>query len=203
MRIADYINALPDAYHKDRESNNYKLLLMEAGLSEDFRADIQAVNDTLDIYKATGKTLDLYGETYDQARGGLTDEQYRIVILQRIARNMVKGDYNSIVNALAVAFGTTPDNVAFAETENPAEIRIESMPYAVLLNAGITTDQLKQIILAILPVGVNLSSTIALDGTFEFGLPDEYDELKGLGNIEQTVGGHFGLLVTDDIIVPD
>lgn len=201
MRIVDYINELPDAYRKDNESNNYKLLLMEAGLSADFREDIQAVEDMLDIYKATGQTLDLYGETYDQARGGLTDEQYRIIILQRIARNMVKGDYNSIVNALAVAFNTTNDMVRFSETSNPAEVRLESMPYTVLLNAGITAEQFRQMILNILPVGVNLGA-VALEGTFEFGGVDDYDETKGFGNIEQTVGGYFGLLVTDNIVIP-
>lgn len=202
MRIVDYINALPDAYRKDSESNNYKLLLMEAGLTEDFREDIQAVGDTLDIHKATGKTLDLYGEIYRQARGGLTDEQYRYIILQRVARNMIKGDYNSIVTALAVAFGTTPDVVSFSETENPAEVKLESMPLTVMLNAGITAEQFRQMILAVLPAGVNLAP-VSLEGTFEFGLPDEYDELKGMGNIEQTIGGYLGMLVTDDIAIPD
>lgn len=201
MKIADYINALPDAYRKDSESNNYKLLLVEANLTEDFRADIQAVNDTLDIYKATGKTLDLYGETYDQARGGLTDEQYRIIILQRIARNMIKGDYNSIVESLAVAFNTTTDMIVFSETENPAEVRLESMPYTVLLNAGISAAQFRQMILGILPAGVNLEP-VSLEGTFEFGNPNEHEETKGFGNIDQTIGGYFGLLVTDDIIIP-
>lgn len=201
MKMNEYINALPDSYRKDSESNNYKLLLMEENIVSDFRDDIQAVSQTLDIYKSTGATLDLYGKMYGQARGKMTDEQYRYIILQRIARNMVKGDYNSIVKALAVAFDTDTSNVAFRETENPAEVEVMNMPYGVLLNAGISVAQMEQVIIAILPVGVSLSS-LSLDGTFEFGGVNEYNEDLGFGNIEQSIGGYFGLLGSDDIVIP-
>lgn len=204
MRITDYINALPDAYQKSPESNNYKLLLLEERLVGGFRDDMDALFDTLDIAKATGKTLDLYGEIYNQPRGGMTDEQYRYIILQRIGRNMAKGDYNSIVRALAVAFGVSTENVVFEETANPAEVEAKRLPYSILLNAGITANQLTQMIRAILPVGVGLASKLHLEGTFEFSASaDEYDDQAGFGSIDQTIGGHLGYLVTDDIEIPD
>lgn len=202
MQISEYINALPDAYRKGTESNNYKILRLEERLVSDLRMDIEAVEAALDIHNATGATLDLYGEAYSQPRGGMTDEQYRYIILQRVARNMAKGDYNSIVMALAVAFGVPTENVSFAETENPAEVEVRNMPYTVLQSAGITEKQLRGIILAILPAGVSLAP-VMLEGTFEFSAyANEYDETAGFGDIEQNVGGYLGLLETNDIDIP-
>ena len=199
MKINDYVNALPDAYKKTPDSNNYKLLQMEERLVGGLRDDMDLLFDALDIHKATGKTLDLYGESYGQARGSLTDEQYRLIILQRIARNMAKGDYNSIVKALAVAFGVTTDYVAFEETENPAEVRAENLPYTIMLNAGLTGAQIIEMLKAILPVGVKLASDLNLEGTFEFSAFDnEYNEEAGFGDFGQTIGGTLGVLVNDD-----
>lgn len=202
MKIADYINALPDSYQKGKQSNNYKLLQLEERLVADFRADMEAVDAILDINNATGKTLDLYGETYNQARGSLTDEQYRIIILQRIARNMAKGDYNSIVKSLSVAFGVSTEDISFTETDNPAEVEMKALPLSVLQNAGITASQIESIILAILPVGVSLVP-LEFAGTFEFAASsDEYDENSGFGNIDQTVGGYFGFLAGSGAEIP-
>lgn len=196
MRMADYINALPDAYKKHTESNNYKLLHMEERLVAGLRADIEAVHETLDIYKATGKTLDLYGAMYNKPRGTATDEQYRYLILQRIAQNMVTGDYNSIVNAIAVAFDVPPNSFQFRETENPCEVEVLNLPYGILLNAGMTVEQMQDTIQGLLPVGVMLAPLV-LSGTFEFSASaDEYDENAGFGNADQTIGGYFGYLAS-------
>ena len=199
MKITDYINALPDAYKKNPDSNNYKLLQLEERLVSGLRDDMALLFDTLDISKATGKTLDLYGETYKQGRGKLTDEQYRYVILANIARTGAKGDYNSIVNALATVFGVATESVVFEETENPAEVRAKNLPYTIMLNAGLTGAQIMQIVKAILPVGVKLESGFNLEGTFEFSAYDnEYNEETGFGNFSQTIGGTLGLLVNND-----
>ena len=203
MRVADYINALPDSYQKGENSNNYKLLSLEERLVAALRADIEAVHDTLDINKAYGKTLDLYGEIYGQPRGSMTDEQYRIIILQRIARNNVKGDYNSVVESLAVAFGVPTSEIVLLETDSPCEVEVKNLPYSVLQNAGLTIGQLQSIVLALLPIGVSLAP-VGLEGTFEFAeLADEYDENAGFGNSDQTIGGYFGLMATDDVVVPE
>lgn len=193
MRISDYINALPDIYQKGENSNNYKLLLLEQELIADLYKDIEGVWETADLYSATGKTLDLYGEMYGQPRGKATDEQYRYLIAQKVAQNMVEGDYNSVVSSIAVAFDVPPTQFKFVESA-PAEVRCDNLPYEVLLKAGITVEQAIAIIQSLLPAGVTLAP-LALAGTFEFGAAaDEYDEGKGFGNIAQTVGGFFGYL---------
>lgn len=196
MRIDDYINALPDVYQKGKDSNNYKLLLLSQQAVEGFFKDIEAVWETSNIYSATGKTLDLYGEMYDQPRGKATDEQYRYLIAQKVAQNMVEGDYNSIVSSIAVAFDVPPTAFKFVETA-PAEVECAELPYEVLLNAGITAEQAIEIIEALLPAGVTLAP-IELTGTFEFGVADEYNEGEGFGNIGQTIGGYFGYLASKE-----
>ena len=194
MKIADYINALPDSFKKDRDSNNYKLLSLEQKLVSDLMTDIQAVQDTLDIYSATGKTLDLYGAIYGQPRGTSTDEQYRYLVLQKIARNNVTGDYNSIVNSIAIAFDVPVTSFQFRETENPCEVEVLNLPFTILQNAGMTVSQMEDIIQGLLPVGVNLLP-LELSGTFEFAATaDEYDEAAGFGSVDQTIGGYLGYL---------
>ena len=196
MKVADYLNALPDSYAKHAVSNNYKLVSLEQALVAALRADIEDVQDTLDIYTATGKTLDLYGAMYGKARGAATDEQYRYLILQRIAQNMVAGDYNSVVNALSVAFDVPVTSFQFRETENLCEVEAANLPFAVLQNAGMTAAQMQEMIKALLPVGVSLAP-LELSGTFEFSAnADEYDAGAGFGNAEQTIGGYFGYLAS-------
>lgn len=193
MKIVDYIHNLPDVYRKDKDSNNYKLLLLEQRLVEGLYKDIDGVWETSNIYEATGRTLDLYGEMYGQPRGKATDEQYRYLIVQKVAQNMVEGDYNSIVGSLAVAFDVPVTEFQLRETDNPAEVEVVDLPYSVLVKAGITGEQAIRIIQAVLPAGVTLAP-MELSGTFEFGVVNEYDENKGFGNIAQTIGGYLGLM---------
>lgn len=202
MKITDYMEALPDSFQKTAASNNYKLLDLEWQLVSDLRTDIQAVQDTADIFQATGKTLDEYGKIYNQSRGSMTDEQYRYIILQKVARCMGGGDYNSVVSLLSVAFGVQPADFLLSETENPCEVKLTDLPFSVLNRAGTTVKQIRQIVSAVLPICVRLTS-IELSGTLEFSEDAEtQDNDKGFGDIEQTVGGYFGYLGTDDIDIP-
>lgn len=202
MKVKDYIFELPDSYDKSNGSNNYKLLSLEQSLVQALRDDIDAVRETLNIYKATGKTLDLYGAMYRQARGSMTDEQYRYIILQKVARNMSGGDYNSIVKSLAVAFGVEPSEFSMTEDADPCKVKVDTIPYTVVANAGISVNQMAQIINAILPCGVKVSS-IELTGTFEFAdNATTQDNDKGFGNVEQTIGGYLGYLGDGGIYIP-
>ena len=202
MNLSQYIYELPDSYAKGEASNNYKLLSLEQKSVQALRKDIEDVGDALNIYKAFGKTLDLYGEIYDRARGSLTDEQYRYIILQRVAKCMCDGTYDGVVKLLSVAFNCETSEFLLAETTNPCEVELKGLPYSVLARAGITGSQIKQIIKSMLPICVRLGS-VELSGTFEFAdNATTQDNDKGFGNIAQTVGGYFGYLDTDDVDIP-
>jgi hypothetical protein len=193
MRIDDYVSALPDSFAKSSDSNNYKLLSIEQHSVEMLERDIQALDDILDVKNASGKTLDHYGKMYGQSRGNATDEQYRILILQKVARLFAGCDHASVVVALAAVFDVSTDSFVINELGN-CKIKVESLPYTALLNNGISTAQAYDIVKTMLTAGVFLEP-LNFDGTFEFSASaDEYDEEAGFGNIEQTVGGFFGLL---------
>ena len=198
MKISDYINALPDVYKKP---NNRKLLELEQQLVQDFRNDVDALNDVLDIFKATGKTLDLYGKMYSQRRGALTDDQYRYAILQKAVRLFSGCDHKSIVTALASILGVPPTSFTIQDAEQNCVVEVKNLPFEVLQNAGITADQAVQMIDSMLAVGVRLAD-VNFEGSFEFGAPDEYDENKGFSNVEQTIGGYFGYLSNSNIVIP-
>lgn len=194
---------LPDCYRKDPDSNNYKLLELGREETEKLRSDIQAVLDALDLNIASGRTLDLYGDMLQQRRGLLNDEQYRYMILTRIGRNVVKGDYQSIMDALVLMFGSRQgdislDDVELGEEERPCVVKLTKFPIAVLVNAGFSSRQAVVMIETLLPVCVTLAAD-NFEGTFEFAdSADTYDATAGFADIGQTIGGYLGLLLGDD-----
>ena len=80
---------LPDAYRKDKDSNNYKILEVERDAVSQLNAMLNQIYEITDLENATGKTLDLYGEKIGQDRGKATDEQYRVLIRAKAVRNLV------------------------------------------------------------------------------------------------------------------
>lgn len=200
MKNAD---RLPDCYRKDPESNNYKLLEINSLAVSELKADIGAVADVLDLNRAGGKTLDLYGDMLQQRRGLLDDEQYRYMLLSRIGRNVVQGDYASIMNALVLMFNgrqgdITLDDLDLYEEECPCVVKLTKFPMSVLMNAGFTSGQAVQMIEMLLPVCVTLAAD-NFEGTFEFSdTVEEYDEAAGFADSAQSFGGYFGLLLGED-----
>lgn len=201
------VERLPDCYRKDPDSNNYKLLELGREETEKLRADIQEVLNALDISHATGVTLDLYGAMLGQRRGLLNDEQYRYMLLSKIGRNTVQGDYNSIMRNLVLMFGDQTGDIALddlevVEEERPCVVKLTKFPISVLVNAGFSSRQAVQMIELLLPICVTLAAD-NFEGTFEFAkLDQEYDETAGFADLKQTIGGFFGLLLGEDDKIP-
>ncbi|WP_302326277.1 hypothetical protein [Enterocloster lavalensis] len=198
---------LPDCYRKDQESNNVKILELGRLAAEQLRTDIQAVLESLDLGHATGKTLDLYGDMLGQRRGLLNDEQYRYMLLSKIGRNTVQGDYNSIMATLVLMFGSqmgdiTLDDLEVEEEERPCVVKLTKFPVQILISAGFSSRQAVAMIESLLPICVTLAAD-NFEGTFEFAESvGVYDELAGYGNVEQTIGGYLGLYLGDDDKIP-
>lgn len=201
------VERLPDCYRKDQDSKNYKLLELNSLAIEELKADIKAVKNVLDLNLAAGKSLDLYGDMLGQRRGLLNDEQYRYMLFARIGRNIVQGDYQSIMNTLVLMFGSqhgdiTLDDLDLKEEETPCVVKLSKFPISVLMNAGFSSRQAVTMIEMLLPVCVTLSAD-NFEGTFEFAeLEQEYDESSGFADIEQILGGYLGLLLGDDDTIP-
>lgn len=201
------VERLPDCYRKDQESNNVKILELGRLAAEQLRADIRAVLESLDLGHATGKTLDLYGDMLGQRRGLLNDEQYRYMLLSKIGRNTVQGDYKSIMATLVLMFGSqmgdiTLDDLEVEEEERPCVVKLTKFPVQILISAGFSSRQAVAMIESLLPICVTLAAD-NFEGTFEFAeSAGVYDELAGFGNLEQTIGGYLGLYLGDDDKIP-
>lgn len=195
------IDRFPDAFCKLPDSNNEKLLKLVSTRHTEIRKAIRAIYDSNDIFKAKGKTLDYYGDIYNVQRGRLNDTQYRYMILSAIARNNVGGDYESILEAVAVMFNCDKNEVKFKDHEtNPATIVLDKMPLSVIMEAGFSTVQAVELIETLLPITVGIEAS-NFEGTLEFGeSPDDYDELKGFSDSHEnpTVGGYFGLVYGEE-----
>jgi hypothetical protein len=191
------VNNLPDVYKKSTESNNYKILETERSSTEKLYADIQDLFNSLDIDKATGETLDMYGEMLDQPRGLATDSQYRVLIKTKIMRNMSSGDYASVVEALRMSFDCDPSEIHLKDVEDtPCMVELTVLPYEKINSAGLTAKQVEALVQQLLPVGVRLKQ-YAFEGTFEFAdTLGEYDEEAGFADNEGTIGGYLGTMAS-------
>lgn len=154
--IQNETKRLPDAYAKDTNSNNYKILQLLYLLNADTRADLQSIEHASDIANASGKTLDKFGEMYGQARNGANDEQYRFLIMYKISKMTTKSDCNSIINSLETLFNT---DGGIKITEGNLTAKVEGISIETIENTGFTNEQIKEMISDLMPVGVSLSGT--------------------------------------------
>lgn len=188
------VKNLPDAYCKKADSNNAKILEIEKIALDTLRREVSAIFDSLDIDKAYGKTLDLYGEMIGQARGVATDEQYRVLMKSRLVRNLSDADHASIVRAICVTFNCDPSEVLLTEPGEPCVVKLEGLPIAKLNESNIDIETAARIVYNLIPAGVYMEA-LNFSGTFEFGTTElEYDAESGFGDIDQTIGGYLGLL---------
>ena len=197
---------LPDAYKKDKDSNNFKILEVERFACQDLRETLNNISQLLDIENARGKTLDLYGQRVGQSRGKATDAQYIIMIKAKILRNLSNGTYKSIIDTIAHTFSCDPSQVLIMEDAEACSVSLVSLPLESIIKANLTTKQTTQIVKSLLPVTVTLSSYM-YEGTFEFAANEnEIDEAKGFSNSEDDteIGGYLGITQGDeeDIILP-
>lgn len=163
----DYVKNLPDAFSKTEGSNNARILGLVKSSLDELREAIRAVYDSLDIDKATGKSLDLFGDMVGQERGVATDEQYRAMIKSKICRNLANADHNSIVNAVCAVFGCEPHEVLLMEAEAPCTVTVEHLPFEALNKSNIDAATAIKIIKGLMPAGVKVES-LSFTGTFEF-----------------------------------
>lgn len=185
---------LPDAYRKDEESNNARILGIEKSALDRLRSEIEGIYESLDIDRAYGSTLDLYGEMIGQTRGIATDDQYRVLIKNKIVRNFSSADYNSIIRAICVTFDCAPSDVQLVELDDPCKVKMEGLPISRINECNIDISTAVSIVNGLLPVGVYMEA-ITFSGTFEFsGETLEYDENAGFSDEAQTIGGYLGLV---------
>lgn len=209
------VKRLPDAYLKRYEdgtkSNHAKMLELNELQRDEFKEAMTEVLESLDIDKAAGATLDKFGETINQKRGMLNDEQYRIMLRFKIAKLLNKGDYNSLMSLACFLLECEHGELVIQDIGN-ATIELVSLPLAVLLKAGFTFSQVIDMIKDLIPCGVNISEANFI-GKFELGgwntsLSDEeneallYDEgtdfTTCFADEAESLGGYLGHVTVDE-----
>lgn len=158
---------LPDAYAKAKSSNNYKLLDLSSQLCADFETDIKAIFDSRDFTKATGKTLDRYGEMIGQSRDGETDEQYRMKIKSRMGRLASDGSCDKTIKLIAEIIGTESENISIREDN--MKVSVHGMTMDVLKNSGYKSAEVTELIKEVLPICVGLEPPVYAGTLFVMG----------------------------------
>lgn len=195
----DLIKKLTDVFTKNPNSNMGKLLTIFAEQLHEVEETLDTIESWRDIDKAKGTSLDLIGGNVVQKRGAASDEVYRIMIKSKIARNLSKGDVNTIIRVIALAVGANYSEIEIRQKFNdpsesePAALSLMRLPIGRLNTSGIELSQFVQIIQKTVAAGVNVDS-IELAGTFEFGSAEgEFDNSRGWGDIHNdSIGGHLG-----------
>lgn len=199
FRQQDHVKNLPDCYKKTQDSNNAKILTIEQDAVNLLRAELQAVLASGDIFEATGKTLDLYGDMVGQARGAATDDQYRYMIRLKIVQNISSGDYVSVLNALSLAFGCDHSQIHIQDSEAACSATLVTAPLGAITESGLTVNQAVALIQRLMPICVTLESA-SFEGTFMFSDSEtEYDESHGFSEAEGgEIGGYLGFIHSDE-----
>lgn len=187
---------LPDAFRKDKNSNNYKLLEIEKLSADELRKNLNAVDEILDFEKATGKTLDYYGERVGQPRGSATDAQYLMMIKGKIMLNRVNGSYGSISEALCFMLDCKPDEINIEDDSDPRTVNVNKVPLNTIVKSGMSVNQMLALVQRLLPVNVILKQFL-FDGTFEFS--GGYDD-TAVDGATKGFTGEYGKTMHDDAI---
>lgn len=192
-----YIDALPDAYLKTPESVNNRILSLSELAIVSIKNEIIEIEEMVDLDKVFGYTLNLYGQMLDVARGKFNDTQYRTLIKAQIACNLSKGDFTSVLYAIRMFLDCGNNYVRILDIPDEiCAVRVDTIPYNILNKTGLSGKQVLKLIKRLIPVAVRIEELI-FEGTLEFGESEqmEYDEKRGFGDIEQTVGGYFGSVI--------
>lgn len=188
------LKRLPSNYTKDESSNLAKMLEIVGGQIKSVKDALALAMAYRDVDQATGRTLDNIGRNVKQPRGTVSDATYRALIKAKIARNLSRGDINTLKAIVATMLSTDAGEVSVKplwETE-PAAVQV-SAPLAPLAQFELTPSGFAQIVQEIVAGGVRAATL--LQGTFQFSSqPDavEIDQDKGFAPLDQSTGGTLG-----------
>lgn len=158
MNYEDLEQNLPDAFRKEEESNNYKILKVNRNTFDEINSAFKVMLDALNINSATGQALDdIYGGRLNLPRGSLNDDQYRIRLKGRMMKNIVDGSFNAIINALAYILQCDTEDLKLQENGD-GTVSILNTPLEVLTDAGFDYLEAVTTVEEMLPMTVTVDS---------------------------------------------
>ncbi|MCU6794154.1 hypothetical protein OB236_18785 [Paenibacillus sp. WQ 127069] len=206
LNVRDMLRLLTDNYNKSPQSNIGKLLSIINDQLNDLLQTLDTMEKWRDIDLAEGTTLDGIGQNVAQPRGAASDQVYRILIKTKIARNLSRGDINTVIRVIALAVKAEYSEIEIQEkyTETlepePAAISLLRLPLSRISDSEIDLRQFARIIQRTVAAGVRVDA-VELQGTFSLASGDELelDMAVGFADIDQTTGGTLGAVFTPSV----
>lgn len=193
---ARLLDALTSNYNKSPTGNIGKLLNITATEMETVKELLNKVDAWRDIDVAEGTTLDRIGKNLNQTRNGNSDSLYRLLLKTAIAKNISRGDINSILQVTSALLNVDVKAI-YAEEQYPAKIYMRLPPNSYVAALADDLSEISTYIKKSLAAGVALE--LVFEGTFSFaanavGDPyvPEYDDDAGLSDINGVTGGCLG-----------
>lgn len=193
------IERLPDTYNKSPGGRLFRLFRIIGAELAEVRAALTRTEKYRDIDQATGRTLDYIGSNVQQPRGQLADETYRALIKTKIARNLSRGDVDSVKRIIASMLSIDPSGVELQmgwrdDPPEPAAVTLLSAPLDAIARFGLGPEEFAVIAQRIVAAGVRVGTL--LQGTFEF---DDLPKLLA-ADLEPFQAAHDPVLVGDSIV---
>ena len=124
-KYEEAFSRLPERF---RKPNNEKLYYVLYGYGfDEMEKALEGVEDSRDLKKATGRSLDLLGANVGQLRQGEDDERYRLLIQTKIIANLSMGDIPTINHVLTTLIDDKYLGLieGFKELKEPASFLID------------------------------------------------------------------------------
>ena len=152
---------LPDAFRKSEDSNNCKLLYINEKSKASIVQTFKDLFELLDIDKASGTHLDMYGKMFGVKRGQDNDDKYRIQIKGKIGQNFLLGTTrDKVVEILFIFIFCDISDIKLTNGETTGSVVLKDIPLNVLITAGFDVNRVNALIEGLLPVGVTLTSFV-------------------------------------------
>lgn len=165
MPTSKLIHSLPDAYWKDTDGNNFKLLSLHGEAVDTLRADAEAVLRAQDLQTAIGRTLDRYGAEIDQARGSANDALYRLLIQQKLARSRGTGTWESVTSGVRNVLNCGAEDFYVYDNSHPHKAVLRVRNEEVLGQCPLPTEEMKRVLNHLLPASVDFVTVVPFPGS--------------------------------------
>lgn len=155
MKIENMLKRLTSNYNQSPFGNVYKLFSIISSELGQIKSTFDTISDWKNLDAAKGTTLDEIGVLVQELRNGQNDEQYRLKLRFKMARNKSTADINSIISSLSLILGLPKEDITIHDNEEPASYRLV-FPLEKLQKSKIKTNEVIELAESISAAGTRV-----------------------------------------------
>lgn len=114
-RAAAILRRLSSAFRQDRDSNNYRIVRIQADELDEISAVIEDIVQAHNLEFSSGRSLDYLAELLELERNGLSDDDFRALIAATAVFRRSSGTIADIKNVVSSITGVPEDGIAIHE----------------------------------------------------------------------------------------